>query len=601
MSVGLADRFKSLGQIASLVNSGSALPEVLERITIAVCQRSNWSSSAIMAIDEATGYSILVARYDPLFTAKTPSVERWELATSPTRIALEAGRSIIIEDAQTTDRFPGYRREALERDYRTVVLLPFSAADEQGRSMVMSVHAHDVRVVDGDEVVFLETVAHLASLAVEKAHRLRLEEEQTHRLRQVLAIHNLAMEQVLADATLGGFAALCERHLHRPFVLVDLTTNQVIGCGNPMSQRIGAEEWSAQLQRQALRPLAELVRQAPVSHFHKTRAIHLPPFGPDQTCEAVIEPCIAAGATLGGIVLFTGGRALDAFEALSAEELRFALSVLLLREQIRFDARAETHAEFFSRLFSGNWRDRSQTVGRAGHLGLSIEEPARLAVMHLPGSPAAAADRAKTADIERALARLARRQAAAATAFFDGEDFVVVLPEGRRAAKGAEQLLQQMLEEVQWLVGDKPTACLSRLCVSLEDYRAARQDCARVLGLAQRVGRRGFVHGGDFGPLARLIAIADPEALRRFVEETLGAVERSDRKNAGALLATADAFLATGSRYQEAADRLGIHVTTLRYRLRRLSEQFGIDLQNPETRVALEIALKVRDTLPAPD
>lgn len=602
MSVGLAERLKSLGHIASLVNSGSALPEILERIVTAVCQRSAWSSSAIMAIDEAKGFSVLVARYDPLFVGKSGAVERWELATSPTRSALESGRPIVIEDARTATKFAGYRREAIERDYRTVVLLPFSATDEQGRGMVMSVHAHQVRKVDADELVFLETIAHLASLAVEKAHKLRLEAQQSERLRQALEIHNLAMEQVLASESLDDFAALCRRCLDRPFAIADLTANQLFVSGSPLPDRLPEAAWRARLQRESLRAIADLVRAASAGHFQTPRQAVLAAAEPPIACEAVVEPCMAAGSVLGGFILFTDGRPLDPSEALTAEELRAALAVLLLRRQIRFEAQAETHGEFFSRLFSGNWRDAAATLGRAHHLGLPLEEPARLAAMVVPGLGPAVPAKAGVADIERALARLAQQRAAGATAFFDADSFVVFLPERKGGAKAAQALLAQMLEEVQWLAQSKPVACLSRLCTKLDDYRETRKDCARVLELAERVGRVGIVASGDFGPLARLIAVADPDALRRFVEETIGRIEARDRRSGGdgSLLATLDAFLACGGRYQAAAERLGIHVTTLRYRLKRVTELFDLDLENPETRVALEVALRVRSALSLP-
>lgn len=602
MFVGLAERLKSLGHIASLVNSGSALPEILERIVTAVCQRSAWSSSAIMAIDEAKGFSVLVARYDPLFAGKSGSVERWELATSPTKSALESGRPIVIEDAQSATKFAGYRREAMERDYRTVVLVPLSAADEQGRGMVMSVHSHQMQKVDADELVFLETVAHLASLAVEKAHRLRLEAQQSERLRQALEIHNLAMEQVLANESLDDFVALCRRCLDRPFVIVDLTGNQLAIGGSPLPDRFPETAWRARLQRESFRAIADLVRAASIGHFQTRRQIAFQAAEPPITCEAIVEPCMAAGSVLGGFMLFTDGRPLDWSEALTAEELRAALAVLLLRRQIRFEARAETHGEFFSRLFSGNWRDAAATLGRAHHLGLPLEEEARLALMIVPGIGPAAPIKASAADIERALARLAQQRSVGATAFFDVDAFVVFLPERKGGAKAAQTLLAQMLEEVQWLAQSKAVACLSGLCTKLEDYREARKDCGRVLELARRVGRVGIVASSDFGPLARLIAVADPDALRRFVEETIGRIETHDRRNGGEgmLLPTLDAFLTCGGRYQAAADALGVHVTTLRYRLRRLTELFDLDLEDPETRVALEVALRVRSVLPRP-
>ena len=42
---------------------------------------------------------------------------------------------------------------------------------------------------------------------------------------------------------------------------------------------------------------------------------------------------------------------------------------------------------------------------------------------------------------------------------------------------------------------------------------------------------------------------------------------------------------------------LGLHVTTLRYRLTRLRELFGIDIDTPERRFALELAIRLHAAL----
>ena len=40
---------------------------------------------------------------------------------------------------------------------------------------------------------------------------------------------------------------------------------------------------------------------------------------------------------------------------------------------------------------------------------------------------------------------------------------------------------------------------------------------------------------------------------------------------------------------------LGIHVSTLRYRLERLQEQFGIDFERPDALFGLSLALRLRE------
>jgi Regulator of polyketide synthase expression len=64
----------------------------------------------------------------------------------------------------------------------------------------------------------------------------------------------------------------------------------------------------------------------------------------------------------------------------------------------------------------------------------------------------------------------------------------------------------------------------------------------------------------------------------------------------GNLVATLRAYLETGEQ-QQAAQRLRVHPNTLRYRLDRIREISGVDLEDPETRLNLAVALRVQALL----
>jgi DNA-binding PucR family transcriptional regulator len=79
------------------------------------------------------------------------------------------------------------------------------------------------------------------------------------------------------------------------------------------------------------------------------------------------------------------------------------------------------------------------------------------------------------------------------------------------------------------------------------------------------------------------------------VRDSLGAIEAYDAEHRTQLLATLAAFVDAGCRYQSCAEGLGIHVSTLRYRLERLQELFGINLEQSDSIFGLTLALKLRD------
>ena len=94
-----------------------------------------------------------------------------------------------------------------------------------------------------------------------------------------------------------------------------------------------------------------------------------------------------------------------------------------------------------------------------------------------------------------------------------------------------------------------------------------------------------------------LLALRSSEELDLFYEQTLGALVEYDRKNDGELVKTLDAYFAALGSPTDAAERLHVHRNTLLYRLHRIQEIAGVDLADAETRLALHVALRVRDVL----
>ena len=95
----------------------------------------------------------------------------------------------------------------------------------------------------------------------------------------------------------------------------------------------------------------------------------------------------------------------------------------------------------------------------------------------------------------------------------------------------------------------------------------------------------------DLGSLELLLGLPDA-ALEAFVDRVLGPVADSEW-----LLASLTALLETGCRWSEAAEELGVHRHTLRYRMERLSEQTGRHPDNPQQRMELWLAVKASQAL----
>jgi purine catabolism regulator len=92
--------------------------------------------------------------------------------------------------------------------------------------------------------------------------------------------------------------------------------------------------------------------------------------------------------------------------------------------------------------------------------------------------------------------------------------------------------------------------------------------------------------------LLMLLHRDQPGELRAFVNTTIGALLKHDEAAPTPVLPTLRAFVEHGGRLRETAAVLYVHRNTLAYRLERAEEILGVDLKNPDARLAIELALR---------
>ncbi|MET8579093.1 helix-turn-helix domain-containing protein [Streptomyces sp. NPDC005012] len=112
-------------------------------------------------------------------------------------------------------------------------------------------------------------------------------------------------------------------------------------------------------------------------------------------------------------------------------------------------------------------------------------------------------------------------------------------------------------------------------------------------------GRPPVRHAGLATTAQAVTALRFLDAARPVWRDHGGAVRdllRADLAAGGDLLRSLAAFLDASGDIPRAAARLTLHPNTLRYRLRRARERFGLDLDDPDTRLLLTLAVRLETT-----
>ncbi|MDA0637948.1 helix-turn-helix domain-containing protein, partial [Nonomuraea sp. MCN248] len=194
-----------------------------------------------------------------------------------------------------------------------------------------------------------------------------------------------------------------------------------------------------------------------------------------------------------------------------------------------------------------------------------------------------------------------------------GEPFVVVA-----AGEDSLEQLEPVAFTARHAVADAPPSGAGTVVVALvapdAADRAARAvsggagisaPCAyRELRAGVEQAARAYGRGGGrvlrFDELAGqgLMALVDPDAARAFAAALLAPLSAYGSR--ADLVDSLRAYLESNGHWDAAAQRLGVHRHTLRYRMRRVADLLGRDLDDPGVRAELWFALEVAgQSLPA--
>ncbi|MEK6421609.1 MAG: helix-turn-helix domain-containing protein [Burkholderia gladioli] len=583
----------SLRDIASRISTDAEADALLNSVIELACRHGGWDIGAIMSVDSAHGYAHVIARRDPTLLKK-PLADRWELATSPALVALQRNEAVYIRDALETTEFLGYRREAPERGYRTVLVLPMASRDIEGRPMVLSVSSRQVVDLPPDLLTFMEFIVHLGAIAIERAHQQRAQRVAAERMQRIAAVQGAMLQEVLAGGSMATLTHMLADLLEAPLLVIDFYGGEMMASHSP-DAALDATGWRTLLDGDPGLQIRAAVQQAIERRALRRVRFDLPS---GTVLHADIEPLAVDGETVGALLAF-GEREpgeLGELRAVAIENAKFAMSVQLMRGVIRFRSENRTLTELFFEVVERRWRDEQDLLARASRLGVALAAPGRLLVIDYPPRDGAALDRSH--ECHRIATLLAAQQKLTIHPVTVGSGLVCLLPEASaRGPAAVAAFSRQLCAALVPLLGREPTLVAGDVVAGLDALANEWDRCWRMIRVARAFGKTGVLSVPDLGPLPMLIGAADSSDVRAFIAGTIGPVVAYDEQHRASYIETLATYIRHGCRSQACADAMGLHVTTLRYRLSRIGELFGIDVETPERRFSIELALQLHQLL----
>ncbi len=292
----------------------------------------------------------------------------------------------------------------------------------------------------------------------------------------------------------------------------------------------------------------------------------------------------------------------DYLERLILGQAAPILALEFARERERSEVESRYSAEALMDVLQGNYQQADEMVARARLLGYDLATPQVVVTFELAADQPTYPAGSPQAQWSKRLRDELQRIWPACWVSSEAGRVIALLPIAEHDTHAeSEKAIFTRLERVQARVqqgnGSLPayTGGVGRVARDLravpQSYREARQ----ALEIGRRLFGDGQLHSfARLGIYRLLFHLYGHEELSDFYQETLGPLLESDSRSNSALIETLEGFFRCNGNLSEMARTMHFHRNTLLYRLGRIEELLGRSLEDPELRLSLQVALKIR-------
>ncbi len=182
--------------------------------------------------------------------------------------------------------------------------------------------------------------------------------------------------------------------------------------------------------------------------------------------------------------------------------------------------------------------------------------------------------------------------------YLRSNDIVILHPlESNKTVVELRQFGKSISEKLASILTGKFSLGIGRLYTGIDGIRTSFREAEQALAMGIQLFHAGSVTCfADLGIYRLLFSLKSSEELATFHREYLGNLVDYDRKHDGELIQTLKVYLHY-SGIADTARAIHVHRNTLLYRLSRIQEITGADLEDGETRLTFHMAILAGEVL----
>jgi sugar diacid utilization regulator len=287
---------------------------------------------------------------------------------------------------------------------------------------------------------------------------------------------------------------------------------------------------------------------------------------------------------LGVLAVIDPERRVGEYELMVLEEGAAVLGLELNHVRALAETELRLRRDLVDDLLSGT--DDESALARASALGYDLATPQHVVVV----SGGAVRGQALEQAVERAVATVLHARPLLAGGR-DEMTAIVPRPAGDPQWHDLYSAVAQRLHPAQCSIG------VGGAATEPSALRRSYDQARWALRMRQSHQARAGITPYDELGVYRLLACGEGAETRRYIRDWLGELIDYDRSNRSDLVETLRQYYEHGGNYDATARALVIHRSTLRYRLRRIRDLSGYDLNAVDNKLNLHLATRARHML----
>jgi sugar diacid utilization regulator len=397
--------------------------------------------------------------------------------------------------------------------------------------------------------------------------------------------------RLLADQTAGAWLALQMRAFQARLLGLMLAREGAPSLAQVLADTVRAPvallDWSGQpVARAAHESRHVAIPNSETLERHRTER---PPQYADPR-EPIVRPLELGDQVEGYLVVERSSRAQPIREmAVDQAVTTFALQLAMISNAEEVEHRML--GTLVDELLDSDAVDLESLARRAERLGYSLDALTCAIAVEPLAKPELFAQRSAFTYLRRTVRSVLEEAGCGAVVAPRGDTLLALITDPTSA--GHREIGHQLVERAQIQTGLSVAAGISRTITDPSKLAQAVREAQQALEAARTVTELAPVAlAGELDLHSLLLSAPRSEELKRAAVRLLSPLVEG-RGRSSDLLTTLETYLDAVGHLESTAQRLGIHINTLRNRLRRIESLLGLELRDARARVDLQLALEL--------